>query len=65
MVWVICMTTMATAEESDAASQRSELKRSSSGIRLKSFVIQMPTRADRKWPKIRARGWAKGASIAP
>lgn len=65
VVCVICITTMATAVDSDAASQRSELKRSWSGIRLNSFVMQMPTSALRKWPKMTERGCASGTSIAP
>lgn len=65
MVWVICITTMATAEDSDAASQRSELKRSWSGIRLNNLVIQMPTSALKKCPKMTERGCANGTSIAP
>lgn len=65
VVWVICITTMATAEDSDAASQRSELKRSWSGIRLNSLVMQMPTSALKKCPNMTARGCASGTSIAP
>jgi hypothetical protein len=65
VVPVSCMTTIAVAVESDAASQRSDWKRASSGMRLKSFVMQMPTKALKKWPNIKARGCARGLSIAP
>lgn len=65
VVPVNCMATMASAVDSEAASQRSDSKRAWSGNRLNNFVTQMPIRALKKWPKIRARGWARGASIAP
>lgn len=65
VVPVNCMATMARAVDNEAASQRSDSNRAWSGIRLKSFVMQMPIKALKKWPKTRARGWASGASIAP
>lgn len=65
MVPVNCMATIASAVDSEAASQRTDSKRAWSGIKLNSFVMQMPIRALKKWPKTRARGWARGASIAP
>lgn len=65
VVPVSCMTTMARAVDKDAASQRSDSKRAWSGIRLKSLVMQTPINALKKWPNTKARGWARGASIAP
>ena len=65
VVPVNCITTIAIAVESEAASQRRDSKRVWSGIRLNNFVMQMPIKALKKWPKIRARGCASGLSIAP
>ena len=65
MVPVSCMTTIARAVEREAASQRNDSKRSASGMRLNSFMMQIPIRALKKWPKTRARGCARGASMEP
>lgn len=65
MVPVNCMTTIALAVEMDAASQRSDSKRASLGIRLNNFVMQIPVKALKKCPKINARGCASGLSTAP
>lgn len=65
MVPVSCMTTMAVAVDNEAASQRRDSKRSWSGIKLNSLVMQIPIKALKKWPKIKERGCASGLSIAP
>lgn len=64
MVSVTSMATTAIAEEREAASQRNSWKREA-GRNSKSLVTQVPIRALMKWPKMRARGCAKGLSIAP
>lgn len=66
--WVVpvsCIITIAIAVDKEAASQRNDSKRAWSGMRLNNLVTQRPVRALKKWPKIRARGWARGLSIAP
>lgn len=65
MVPVSCMTTIAMAVEREAASQRSDSKRSASGMRLNNLMTQIPVRALKKWPKTRARGCARGTSMEP
>ena len=65
VVFVMSIAIIATALDKDAASQRRLSKRDSEGMRLKSFVMQTPTRALMKCPPIKARGWASGTSMAP
>lgn len=52
------------AVERDGGSQLTLVEMGELGS-SKSVVMMTPVKALRKWPPIRARGWASGLSMAP
>jgi hypothetical protein len=49
----------------EEASKGRRRRRSRSRSRRKSLEMDVPRLAERRWPPIRARGWARGPSRTP
>ena len=67
VVLVNCMATTAIAVDKEAATQATFplVEAASDEVISKTRATTTPIRALRKWPPIRARGCARGASMAP